>query len=57
MRLKYGLSSENPVRELSTITDEKSSIGYNMKPIELLTRREIRQSLAKAERQFACCFA
>ncbi len=31
MRLKYGLNRENPVRDLSTITDEKSPIGYNMK--------------------------
>lgn len=31
IRLKYGLSNQNPVRELSNVTDEKSPIGYNMK--------------------------
>lgn len=31
IRLKYGLNDQNPVRELSTVTDEKSPIGYNMK--------------------------
>lgn len=36
IRLKYGLNRENPVSELSTITDEKSPIGYNMKHLSNL---------------------
>lgn len=36
IRLKYGLCRENPVSELSTITDEKSPIGYNMKHLSNL---------------------
>ena len=33
MRLKCGLSRENPVREFSSITDEKPPIGYNIKQL------------------------
>ena len=52
MRLKYGLSRENPVRELSTITDEKSPIGYNMKQLsesEILVKPDLPPGITLAE--------
>jgi hypothetical protein len=49
MRLKYGLSKENPVRELSTVTDKKSPIGHNMKHLnysEILKKPDLPPGIA-----------
>jgi hypothetical protein len=49
MRLKYGLSKENPVRELPTVTDKKSPIGHNIKHLsdsEVLKKPDLPPGIA-----------
>jgi hypothetical protein len=48
-KLKYGLSKENPVRELSTVTNKKSPIGHHMKHLsdsEILKKPDLPPGIA-----------